>query len=91
MLYKNSIDMNLKKKIFLIAVYSDLDFIGLEFFLMCIVYIEIESRYFVCKLFYCFMINDFERYKNLLLFCINKVVGFIDIVVIDIVIVFIEL
>lgn len=60
---------------------------------MCIVYIEIESCYFVCKLFYCFMINDFEWYKNLLLFCISKVVGFIDIVVIDIVIVivFIEL
>lgn len=58
---------------------------------MCIVYIEIECSYFVCKLFYCFMINDFEWYKNLLLFCINKVVGFIDIEVIDIVIVFIEL
>lgn len=54
---------------------------------MCTVYIETESRHFACKLSYCPMINDSERYKNPSLFCINKAVGFIDIVVIDTVIV----
>lgn len=54
---------------------------------MCTVHIETESRHFACKLFYCPMINDSERYKNPSLFCINKAVEFIDIVVIDTVIV----
>lgn len=91
MLHKNSTDMNLKKKNSPIAVYSDSDSIGLEFFLMCTVYIETESRHFACKLFYCPMINDSERYKNPSLFCINKAVGFIDIVVIDTVIVIVPI
>lgn len=82
--------MNLKKKISPIAVYSDSDSIGLEFFLMCTVYIETESRHFACKLSYCPMINDSER-KNPSLFCINKAVGFIDIVVIDTVIVIVPI
>lgn len=84
--------MNLNlKKISPIAVYSDSDSIGLEFFLMCTVHIETESRHFACKLFYCPMINDSERYKNPSLFCINKAVGFIDIVVIDTVIVIVPI
>lgn len=49
---------------------------------MCSVYIETESRHFACKLFYCPMINDSERYKNPSLFCINKAVGFIDTVIV---------
>lgn len=83
--------MNLKKKISPIVVYSDSDSIGLEFFLMCTVHIETESRHFACKLFYCPMINDSERYKNPSLFCKNKAVGFIDIVIIDTVIVIVPI
>lgn len=57
---------------------------------MCTVHIETENRHFACKLFYCPMINDSERYKNPS-FCINKAVGFIDIVVIDTVIVIVPI
>lgn len=84
MLHKNSTDMNLKKKCSPIAVYSDSDSIGLKFFLMCSVYIETESRHIAYKLFYCPMINDSERYKNPSLFCVNRAVGFNDVVFIDI-------
>lgn len=51
---------------------------------MCSVYIETESRHIACKLFYCPMINDSERYKNPSLFCVNRAVGFNDVVFIDI-------
>lgn len=83
--------MNLKKTNSPIAVYSDSDSIGLEFFLMCTVYIETESRHIACKLFYCPMINDSVRYKNPSLFCVNRTVGFIDVVVIDTVIVIVPI